>query len=552
MNPLSRFFDAPISSALGAMENIRRTFSNNKAADCVFIIGPDNANDVEELSWKAYKEGLNAVFIGDGRTSVTKEMIQRAREEGIIGDRTEVICLMHGLSVTDPSDKAQKHVMYIGDTVNNNGNKVKELISTRKLIQYIRSPIRKNNQADQSEVWQGNIHIGACRIGALKSEYLQSGKGDDDNKKINTSSWEKGNVLLYGSSKILSGYAAAHNFDLLLEHLGSRKRERASDIQSMNNQANTIADTFDAIRKNSVETLVWLNGDASLMSISRSPKKLADVLQGRIIEIAAQQRAHAKLQENLGSKKISLFGRSSKKIFNPDKYLSPDERGKITSFIFTRLAHLKSQKKLLLMNAELSENPWLANVKTPTGMTPLHYIAKRLMPYENSAITFAQVAENLINAGADVNARDKWGDTPLTLAAKAGNAEIVTLLLKKLHSDTQLNDGHLMNSLYLACKARRNSSETVQAVLTKIAEFPEKKSLINRRDDQGHTALHLAVMAGDMKTVEILLKSGADPAQRTYGFSTPGDLARKLAPEVSQQILQLLREAKVKKTNAPN
>ena len=552
MSSISRFFDAPISTALGAMESVRRTFSSNKAADCVFIIGPDNANDAEELSWKAYKEGLNAVVIGDGRTSVTAEMIQRAKEEGIIGDRTEVICLMHGSIVTDPKDKAQKHVMYIGDTFNSNGIKAKELISTRKLIQYIRKPIQKNNQSAQSETWQGNIHIGACRIGALKREFIKPGQEGLSDQKIATYSWEKGNVLLYGSSKILSGYAAAHNFDLLLEHLGACKRRNGSDIQSGKSQTNAIADTFDAIKKNSVETLVLLKGDESSIRISRSPKKLAEVLPERIDEIVRQQQAHAKLQKNLDSNKVGWFGKAVKKVFNPDKYLSSEERGKIVCFILTRLSHLKSNKKLVLLKSELEENPWLTNVKTATGMTPLHYIARRLMPYETPEVNADQIAETLIAAGADVNARDKWGDTPLTLAAKAGNASIVARLLNKLHSDAQLNDGHLLNSLYLACKAKRSAAETVEAILIKMAEFPEKKSLINRRDDQGRTALHLAVMAGDAKTVEILLKSGADPTQRTLGFSTPGDLARKLAPEVSQKILGLLREAKALKINAPN
>ena len=53
-------------------------------------------------------------------------------------------------------------------------------------------------------------------------------------------------------------------------------------------------------------------------------------------------------------------------------------------------------------------------------MTPLHYAARG---HKN-------VAELLLDNGADVNAKDKHGNTPLHKATLRGNKDIVELLRK--------------------------------------------------------------------------------------------------------------------------
>lgn len=79
------------------------------------------------------------------------------------------------------------------------------------------------------------------------------------------------------------------------------------------------------------------------------------------------------------------------------------------------------------------------------GMTALHFAAKVLY---NS-----RYAQMLLDAGADANARNKAGETPLHLAARAGNRDIVALLLQKgADAGAQANDGATPLDIAMAAK----------------------------------------------------------------------------------------------------
>lgn len=57
-----------------------------------------------------------------------------------------------------------------------------------------------------------------------------------------------------------------------------------------------------------------------------------------------------------------------------------------------------------------------------------------------------------------------------------------------------------------------------------VHAFPkgiERDRLLNRRDKYGNTALHLAVAAGCVPVVEVLLFHGADPNAKNHRFNTP-------------------------------
>ena len=71
---------------------------------------------------------------------------------------------------------------------------------------------------------------------------------------------------------------------------------------------------------------------------------------------------------------------------------------------------------------ELIEKGADVNAKDNGGATPLHYAAME---------GHTDVVELLISKGADVNAKDKWGDTPLHDAAYDGHKEVAELLVSK-------------------------------------------------------------------------------------------------------------------------
>ena len=116
------------------------------------------------------------------------------------------------------------------------------------------------------------------------------------------------------------------------------------------------------------------------------------------------------------------------------------------------------------------------------------------------------VAQVLIDAGADIDAMDIEGRAPLYFACASGALDVVKMLVRAGADD--------VGGTCLTQAASCGHTETVRYLLC----LPEVD--VNRRDDDLKTALHSAVEHAHTDVLQVLIDAGADTnTQTNYGVN---------------------------------
>ena len=130
--------------------------------------------------------------------------------------------------------------------------------------------------------------------------------------------------------------------------------------------------------------------------------------------------------------------------------------------------------------------------KDDTGSSPLH-----LASIEGELTT----VKMLVEAGADVRATDTKRVTCLMLAAYYGHTDTVRYLVSLPELD--LNHQGSKNDTALHSAVQRKHADVVQVLIDAGAD-------IETKNVQGHSPLHLASISRELTTVKMLVKAGAD------------------------------------------
>jgi uncharacterized protein len=140
------------------------------------------------------------------------------------------------------------------------------------------------------------------------------------------------------------------------------------------------------------------------------------------------------------------------------------------------------------------------------------------------------MAKLLLNAGANVNAKNSDDVTALMPASGQGKIALVKLLIDA-HTNVNAQDKH--NNTPLTDALRGGHTEIVKLLLAAGAS-------VNKEDKWGKVPLHWAVAWGKKDIVELLLKSGADVNRADNDGETPLHLA---VDKGYSEIVQLLFHA---------
>ena len=164
---------------------------------------------------------------------------------------------------------------------------------------------------------------------------------------------------------------------------------------------------------------------------------------------------------------------------------------------------------------------------------------------------FFEICRLLIEKGADVTLRDGCGDTVLTSAARSGNLELIQYLLEENGCDIQARNRFGWTPLY--CSVLDNHPEVMRYLMEKGADIhtltQDRESLLmsaagfsfaspeekletarfllgigvdpNLHDKNGETALFRAVEKDFAEMAELLLKNGAKASQDNKKGKTP-------------------------------
>ena len=188
-----------------------------------------------------------------------------------------------------------------------------------------------------------------------------------------------------------------------------------------------------------------------------------------------------------------------------NKKIEMDPDGNIGSTPLHLACTYFSEKIIFL----LLDNGAICNTAKNDGRTPLHLAA---LKDKNGT-----VIRRMINAGADVNAKDKYGWTPLSCASRNGHLDVVIALMGAgADLNAKTNDG----STLLHFASYNGHTDIVTALINIGAD-------INAKATDGDTPLLLASWNGHTDVAIALINAGADVNAKTNDGYKPLHIASK-------------------------
>jgi len=160
---------------------------------------------------------------------------------------------------------------------------------------------------------------------------------------------------------------------------------------------------------------------------------------------------------------------------------------------------------------------------------------------KKSALHFAAELDNswaislLASKGADLNIRDRRGDTPLHLAIRSGSMKAARALIEA-GADLTLANSEGLQPLMIAV-----INKTGQYLVSLLISHDAG---VNAADGNGDTAIHHAALAGNLQAVKLLVNAGADLSLVNRSGLTAEELAERFGRHSVAKLLNKFRSGR--------
>ena len=190
-----------------------------------------------------------------------------------------------------------------------------------------------------------------------------------------------------------------------------------------------------------------------------------------------------------------------------------DKEGRTELHIAVMNGHFDDVLKLIEQGAD-------REAKDNNGYTPLHYAAAYHRTESLGLLAYVYKV--------DLDVMTKEGNPPLHMAAIAGNEQCIELLIKYgANPDARTNEG--ATPLHLAAMGK---TETAVALIQQGAN-------LEAQDEDGETPLHMAAQMGKTETAVVLIQQGANlEAQDVYEDTPLHYAARRGNTETAMALIQ--------------
>ncbi len=137
-------------------------------------------------------------------------------------------------------------------------------------------------------------------------------------------------------------------------------------------------------------------------------------------------------------------------------------------------------------------------------------------------------AERLVEKGANIEAKNNVGDTALIAACTVGHADLARMLVEK---GADINARDVGGATPLMYAGLAGNTAIIDLLLAKGAN-------INAADDNGETPLMYAASAGSVDAVKLMLRKSANPAVKDHNGQTALEYATQWKRPDVVQLLQ--------------